>query len=641
MKRKPVATCAVAAILASQVTHAQEEPVDLDTIIISGGLTPIEAERFGRAVSVVTEEDIENRGIVYAADALRGLPGVAVSRTGSFGGFTQVRIRGAEGNHTLVLIDGVEAATSGGEYDFGGLLAADIERIEVLRGPQSSIYGSNAIGGVISIFTKRATEPGVRGNVRFDVGSDGTVGGLLAARAKTDRGDVSLSFARRDTGGFDISGTPGGEKDGDLNKTVNFNARYFLTDDVFVGGTLRYVDRDSDTDDPNFTPGSPIAIVDSSTSFNQEEETLASLFLDAYTFGDRLHNRLAYTFYEQDASSFTQAFAAFGSGFFGTKEKRNTLSYRGTVALDTTSVDTANHLFTGAFEWVDESFEVTTGSLDESRRQFSYIGEYRGSFGNGINVQGSLRYDDNDKFKDFWTYALGASYTLPNQITRFHGSFGTGVQNPDFFQQFGFTGNFVGNPDLEPEQSEGWDIGVEQRFWENRGIIDVTYFQQDLTDEISSVVIAPGVTTPVNLPSKADRKGIEVASSLALDNGLRFGLNYTYLDAETSLGTVATRRPEHELFFEVGYLLPNNKTRFNADVQYVSGLFDNDFSPAGGGALVKLDDYTLVNLGVIHEVTENVQFSAYIRNAFDEDYQEVSGFATQGRTVFFGVSATF
>lgn len=628
--------------LSTQLSFAQDgDPFDLGTLVFSGGLAPVESSALGRSASVLTSEDIERSGASHVTDVLRGLPGVAVSRSGSFGGFTQVRIRGNEGNHTLVLIDGVEAATTGNEFDFGGLLASDIERIEVLRGPQSSIYGSNAIGGVISITTKRATKEGVEGRFASEVGTDGTVGLEFALRAKAARGDVSLSFARRDTGGFDISGT-NGEDDGDLNRTFNLNGRYFLTDDITVGGTLRYVDRNSDVDGSNITPGSPAAVIDDA-SFNKEQETFVSLFLDASTFGGRLQNRLDYSFYEQDAKSFTSAFAAFGSANFNTTEKRNKLSYRGTFALDSNSVDTANHLITGLLEWEDESFEVTTGTLDTSREQVSYVLEYQGSLSDAFDVQASIRYDDNDSFEDFFTYAIGASYTLPNQTTRFHGSYGTGVQNPSFFEQFGFSGNFVGNPNLEPEQSEGWDIGVEQQFLDGRGIIDVTYFEQDLTNEITSVVgaVTPGFRSPINSPGKSDRQGIEVASSLDLGNGLSFGLNYTWLDASNANGTVETRRPEHELLFQVAYLFPNQKTRVNADVQYVSDLFDQDFSPAGGGALVKLDDYTLVNLGFAHDITDTAQVTAQIRNAFDENYQEVSGFATQGRTAFVGFSVTF
>lgn len=201
-------SAAVSAVLAWAGAAAAQEwtdaPLALDPIIVSGGLTPVPAQEFGRAVSIVTAEELERSQTQYVADALRALPGVAVSRTGGVGGLTQVRIRGAEGNHTVVLIDGVEAsAPENGEFDFGGLLTADIARIEVLRGPQSAIYGSNAIGGVISITTKQAEVEGTSYAAQAEAGTDGTVGGQLAARLLTDRANVSLSVAARDVGGYD------------------------------------------------------------------------------------------------------------------------------------------------------------------------------------------------------------------------------------------------------------------------------------------------------------------------------------------------------------------------------------------------------------------------------------------------------
>ncbi|MEM7668803.1 MAG: TonB-dependent receptor [Pseudomonadota bacterium] len=296
--------------------------------------------------------------------------------------------------------------------------------------------------------------------------------------------------------------------------------------------------------------------------------------------------------------------------------------------------------------------------MNRSRDQLSYVVEYQGSFGDAFDVQGSIRYDDNSEFEDFFTYALGASYLLPNQTTRFHASYGTGVQNPSFFEQFGFAANFIGNPNLEPEQSEGWDIGVEQQFLDGRAVIDVTYFNQDVTDNIATGIDpGTGLTTPVNVQGTSDRQGIEVAAQYDVNSSLTFGLNYTWLDATepatfvsgATADLVEVRRPEHEVLLTASYLFPNQRTRLNADAQFVYDLFDFDFRTAGfisGNPddnldRFKLDDYVLVNLGLTHEITENVQLRANIRNLFDENYQELQGFATQGRTVYMGVNAKF
>jgi vitamin B12 transporter len=623
-----------------------EDAYDLGTLVISGGLTPVEAREYGRAASVLTGEEIEESGAQYVADVLRALPGVAVSRTGGFGGRTQVRLRGHESNHTLVLIDGVEvAAPDVGEYDFGGLLAADIARIEVIRGPQSALYGSNAIGGVISITTKRPTETGISGEVGFEVGSDGTYEGRVAVRQRSDRGEISFSAARRETGGFDISGTPGGEDDGDLNRTYNLTGRFFVNDRLTLGGTLRHTDRVSDTDGFAFGAPNSAGLVVDDASNAELQESFGSLFAELEAFGGRLQNRLDLSFAHIDRQ---------GRNGAGVQDQDNTgtrakLSYKGTVALDSGDVDSADHTLTFAAEWEyltykgNQAFFGPGELVKRTREQAALVVEYQGSLGNGFDLQGSLRHDFNDTFEDFTTYAVGASYTLPNGATRVHASYGTGVQNPTLNEQFGFFANFRGNPALEPEQSKGWDIGIEQQFLGGRGVVDVTYFDDELTDEITSVFDpATGISTPVNQVGRSDRKGVEVSADLAVTDRFDVGLSYTWLDASNPDGTVEVRRPEHEALLQLGYRMPDNRTRINLDLRHVAGNHDSDFtSPAFGARTVRLSDYTLVNLRLSHDITDSTRLTAGIHNLTDARYEELDGYATQGRTVFFGATSRF
>ena len=628
--------------------HAQAQDVfDLDTIIVSGGLTTVEASEYGRAASVLSEEEIKASGAQYVADVLRSLPGVAVSRSGAFGGLTQVRLRGHEGNHTLVLIDGIEvAAPDQGEFDFGSLIASDIARIEVIRGPQSALYGSNAIGGVISITTKRATEPGVSGEVGFEVGSDGTTEARIAVRQKSERGEISFSAARRDTGGFDVSNTPGGEDDGDLNRTYNLTGRFFVNDYLTLGGILRHVDRVSDTDGFVFGAATRPGLVVDDLSTAETQETFGALFAELGLFGGRMQNRLELSFAEIDRQGLNATGTALSQDNTGTRAKA---SYKGTVALDADTIDDADHLLTFAAEWEYETYKGNQAFfgpgelIKRTREQTALVLEYQGSFGSGFDLQASVRHDFNDKFKDFTTYAAGVSYTLPNQITRIHASYGTGVQNPTLIEQFGFFADFAGNPNLRPEQSEGWDIGIEQQFLGGRGVVDVTYFDDELTNEITSVFDpVTGISTPVNQVGKSTRKGVEVAASVALTDRLDMGLSYTWLDAKNPNGTVEVRRPEHEALLKLAYLLGNDRTRFNLEVRHVAGNFDSDFTaPSLGANQVKLSDYTLVNLGLSHQITDAVRLSAGIRNLTDENYEELDGYATQGRTAFFGVTGEF
>jgi vitamin B12 transporter len=654
MTRTLIAAFATTTCL-SALPAVSQDTIDLGTIVLSGGLAPVPGDAFGRASTVITEAELDARSEPYLADVLRTVPGLSVSRAGSFGGPTQVRIRGHEGNHTLVLIDGVKVNTvSEGEFDFSGLLTADIARIEVLRGPQSSIYGSNAIGGVVSITTRRATEPGTSGVVALEGGTSSTLNGLLALRQGFETGGLSFSVARQQTDGYDLSGE-GGETDGDRNTTLNLAADFEIAPGVVLGGTLRSTTRRADFDAFNFGAQTAEGLVtDAPGSYGDVDELYGSLFLEAESFGGRLDNRLDLTFSELDRVSFGNNVKTGDSS-----GDRRAIAYTGTFALDAETLDLANQTLAFAIQYEDESYRENDpavvfgpGQLEvRERSQTSYVLEYRGSYDFGLDAQASVRFDDNDAFEDFTTWAIGLSYTLPNGSTRLHASAGTGVQNPTLIEQFGFFSDFEGNPDLEPEQSRGFDIGVEQTFAGGAGIIDVTYFQEELTDEIGSVRNpVTGRSTPVNNIGTSDRRGVEVTAAYTFSDAFEASLAYTFLDATEEVPTAAggirdvveVRRPEHDLYVQGTYRLPNDRTSITMGAQFVSGLYDIDFkSPSFGAERVKLDDYVLADISFRHEFDNGLALTGSITNLFDEDYQQLEGYATPGRELRIGLQARF
>lgn len=648
---RKVALASSAACFCATVAHTQEwttEPVQLDPIIISGGLTPVPAQQFGRAVSVVTAEELERSQTQYLADALRALPGVSVSRTMGVGGLTQVRLRGAEGNHTVVLIDGVEAsAPENGEFDFGGLLTADIARIEVLRGPQSAIYGSNAIGGVISITTKVAEVEGPSYLASAEVGTDGTVGGLLAARLLTERLNLSLSVAARDVGGYDISDTPGGEDDGDNNVTVNARGTFDVTDALTVGGSLRYVDRTADYDNFVFGASTSAELVVDADMQHLRTEFFGSAFAILEAFGGRMSNELRLNYSDMDDKNRTD-----GADISDTTSGRTALRYLGTVALDAATIDAASQTVSFGVERIEEDFSNNNSSLvsdptqmdTQSRDLTSVIGQYRGVFFDDLSLQANVRHDNNEGFDDVTTWSLAASYILPNDTTRLHASYGTGSQNPTLFDQFGaIPGQWVGNPDLKPESSQGWDVGVEQVFLGGRAVIDVTYFQDRLEDEISAAFDPVTFeSTPFNEDGTSERQGVEVAGTWQATDALNLGLNYTWLDAQDPDGQQEVRRPGQEFALNVDYALPNDRTTLNLQVRRVIDNVDFDFTSATFGVgRVELDDYTLVNVAAEHLLTDTVALTGRIENLLDADYQELDGYATPGVTAFIGLRSVF
>ncbi|MCR9254602.1 MAG: TonB-dependent receptor [Alphaproteobacteria bacterium] len=626
--------------------EAQQEVATVPGIVVSGGLTPVPVKEYGRAFSVITAADIERRQFIYATDALRALPGVSVNRAGALGGLTQVRIRGAEGNHTLVLIDGVEvSAPEQGEFDFASLLASDIERIEVLRGPQSALYGSNALGGVISITTKSATKDGLEVGAEAEGGTDETGAGQVYGRAKDDAGSISFSASFRRNGGFDVSGDPDGEDDEDRNLTLNGKGAYDLTGWLTVGATLRFTDRDSDFDRFNFGAADRDGLITDRDDGLEARDLIGSAYATADMLGGKLAHRLQVNHNRNDVEARTAG--AQSSDSTGT---RTAVKYQGTVALDAETLSAADHSLTLAAEWERETFEnndarfvFDPSQLDEQERTLhGLIADYQGTFLDRFNLQAGLRHDFNDDFEDATTFSLGASYILDGTGTRFHASGGRAVQNPTLIDQFGFIpGTFQGNPDLEPEESIGWDVGIEQPFFDDRVLVDVTYFRQTLDNEIVTVFPPPDfIAFTENQDGESKRQGVEVSVSANPIRGLNVNLAYTYLDAEDVDGQVEIRRPKHEVGADVSYRFLGGKATVTVDGRYVAGNFDNDFtSPFVSGKRVALDDYVLANVLASYKVMDTVELYGRVQNLFDTDYEEQYGYDSQGIVGFLGVKA--
>ena len=624
------------------------EPLLLDEIVVSGGLTPVPVQEYGRASTIITAQELQDRQTVHVVEILRSVPGVSVNRSGAFGNLTQVRIRGNEGNHTLVLIDGVEAnSVEGGEYDFGGLIAADIERIEVLRGPQSSLYGSNAVGGVISIITKRATEPGITVGGHLEGGSDASAGGSAFVRAGWETVRFSLSAAGQSTGGFDVSGDPGGEDDGDRNVTINSRIDAGVTDTLDIGVAFRVTDRNSDYDGFSFGAPDKQSLVFDEDNQIDRREIFGSVFADLAMLDGRVETRAALNYLLTDNRNFTD-----GARTADSTGDRVTGLAQATVAIDAPKVSDADHTITFAGEYDRETFKNNDPSLvfdpsqleKQSRNLFGIVAEYRGTFFESLDLQGSIRHDFNDDFEDATTFAVGASYRIRETGSRLHLSAGSGVQNPTFFEQFGFIpGQFNGNPNLKPEKSYGFDLGVEQQFLDGKVVTDITYFYQIVEDEIFTDFPPPNfIGTPFNDDGDSKRNGLEVQLNVYPTDGLSIGVNYTYLDAKDFDGSREVRRPRHEGGIVATYRFLDDRARITADARFVADNLDTDFrSPSFGSQDVSLDDYALVNIAGSFDVNESVQVYGRINNLLDTDYEEVFGYATQGITGYAGVRLRF
>ncbi|HEY1244156.1 MAG TPA: TonB-dependent receptor [Hyphomicrobiaceae bacterium] len=600
-------------------------------------------EQVGSAVTVVTGAQLQAQQIRHAADALRSLPGVAVSRTGSLAGVTQVRIRGAEGNHTLVLIDGIDAGDNAlGEFDFASLLAEDIERIEIIRGPQSGLYGSKAVGGVINIVTKTGKGP-LTASLRTEGGSLGTYDVSGRVSGGNDRAWFYASAQRRGAQFFNWSET-GSEDDPWRSTTLTLKGGVTLLEGVTLDFNLR--------DSRNFTNTDDAPFFGLQVPFDSFGTSDTNVFLGGVKLKwDSLNGALSQVVsFDRNLTEVKTQSELFGPS--DNDNARDKLAYLATYRFDTPTFLAAKHTVSGQVDTQTERFTPSSDGLERARSQVGVVGEYRGEFFKRLYVTGNVRHDDNDTFQDFTTWRTAASLDLPELKIRPHASVGTGVALPGMFEQFGFflgSPPFKGNPSLQPEESLGWDAGVEFALIKDRAFLDVTYFHANLTNEI----VGFG-TSIANLNGESERSGIEVALRAQLTPSLRFGASYTYLDAVGAdlnldpTGTIAfpeVRRPRHAGRADLTYVFADGRGSVNLAAIYNGRMQDNagfvapDFTFTT--SRVTLDDYWLVNLAASYRLQKGVELFGRVENALDAQYQEVFGFNTPGITTFAGVRFTF
>jgi len=624
---------------ASEPTHDSAEPALWEEVVSVASYTPRPIREVGSAVTVFGAEDLAVRQTQVASDLLREVPGFAVNRTGPVGALTQVRVRGAEGNHTLVLIDGIEAndPAFGFEFDLGNLLSWDLERIEVLRGPQSAFYGSEAIGGVISLHT-RTPEPGFSAGAQLQGGSFGTseVGGVVGGGSERLRGLLSVN--RFDTDGVSASAVQE-EDDGYRNQTVHGRLDWQVSEAVGARLVLRRVDNDVDSDrlDFDFPATATQGLVVDADLHSESRQRYALLELKARLLDERWQHRLAYAVTDTEADNFD------GGAFTGGNEgERRKLEYHNTLAFEGNRLDQwlSLGLQHEELEFANRLVGLPAANQRQDDEQRSVIAEYAVVFDEVTSLSASVRYDDNDRFDDASTVRLTSSHLFRASGTRLHGSYGQGITNPGFFELFGFIpDSFIGNPELEPERSDAWDLGVAQAFFDGALLVDLTWFDADLDDEIITVFTPAFESTTVNQAGRSERQGLEAVLEAQLGTDWSLRTSYSWLDADDPDGEPELRRPEHTASLNINRQFLGGRGNLNLGLLYNGEQEDSEFVNATPQTRAVLDDYLLVNLAGRFALTESLDLFARAENLFDEDYTEVFGYRSPGRGFHIGVRA--
>nr|WP_283937915.1 TonB-dependent receptor [Sphingomonas caseinilyticus] len=596
-------------------------PVEPPAIVVTASRAEETADKTPASATLIDAKRIERIGSPLVPDLLRLVPSVAVAVSGPAGSLTQVRIRGAEANHTLLFVEGIRAndPASGNEPRFE-LLNADLaSKIEVVRGPQSALWGSEAIGGVVAV---TGAAPGSGGTQAFaEGGSHATWRGA----ARTEAGDadrsISLGVAGQTSNGINsVAGD--GDRDGYSNVGLRGSGRYRIDPNFLIGGSgfAQWAESEFDGISGTF----PFPHTD--TLDNSKNRMAAGrLFLEAgnrdrsYAIGSAsLLGSSNRNYVDEDPLNRTSA-------------KRRTIGLEGGHRF-------GKHQLIAAVESERETFKVRGDfpHQDQSRHHESIALEWSAQDLGPVSANVAVRHDIFSEFKDATTYRAALRAEL-GQGFALAGSFGEGIAQPSFFDLFGFfPPTFTGNPDLKPESSRGGEISL--RYSADRFGGSVTYFHQRLKDEIATVFLPDFSSTTENADGKSKRLGVELEGFYQHSDALRLTVNYAWLDASEpdvdDAQLKEQRRPKHS--GSVAIDGTSRRFTYGAAIAYTGERTDTNFDIIPS-ALVKLDPYWLASARIAYRVADPVEIHLRVANAFDDDYQDVFGYRTEGRSIHAGL----
>jgi len=623
-----------------------------NTVITTPNFTATTLGTTGSSVTVITAEQIQQKGQVNVAEVLRGVPGLDVVRGSTPGSATSVFIRGAASEQTKVLIDGVPAndpISPGRAFDFGNLSVDNIERIEILRGPQSVLYGSDALGGVISIITRKG-QGAANGQVSIFGGSFSTMNS--AARVGGSNGAIYYSVAGSyfDTNGFSSASSrlPGNvEKDGFQLGTLSTRTGWQPSENVNVDFTFRYNQGNVDIDKGGG------ANRDDVNDTNTLQQTVAGVRIATTSESGWYEQQLS--FYVSDVKRATNSRTDppippntdFFTGYF--RGNTQQVNWRNTLhLLDTETI--------GSSVTAGASYQTETGTSKSDSSFFGFVSQdsfAKTSLDDGaVYGETQLRVYENwfttvgvrsDHYNEYGandTYRLTSLYRVPGSNTGFHGTLGTGFRAPTIYQRFD---PFSGNANLDPERSKGWDVGVEQPLFDGLLVPNVTYFRNDFT---SFIDFDQNTFQFFNIP-RVRTSGVEFSTLFVLTEQSTLTTAYTYTDTDgpstavpPPLGENALllRRPRNKLGMTYNRRSQNGRVNWNVNGIYVGARDDAIGFPS---TRVVLADYVIVNTALTYDVSRSLQVLGRIDNLFNEKYEEISGFGVARISAYAGATLRF
>jgi len=634
----------LSATQASAQPAADSADTSLDEVVVVANRAPVPLSTVGNSVTVLDEQDIAASQATIASDLLAQTPGIAVARTGGVGEPTSVFIRGAESDQTVVVIDGVkmtDPSLPGGGFDFEDLLIGDISRIEILRGAQSTLYGSDAIGGVINIVTADPTRKSA-GSVSLEGGSHGTGDGTASV------GGVSDALMWRAAGSYyGTSGIPcldqylGGRRDcaSQIGNAAG-QIRYDLTPDVQLDlrGYLVSARTDFDGyDTPNFTLGDD-------SEYGKTQQGIGYAGLTWWSPDHSLSNRLSVQYTGSETRNYdpngpanfgnptTETFYGFGRNIREEYQGTWKIAATGQVVFgaqnEHSTINTVSPFspFVGAGVVVDSAFV---------QGQYEVL--------KGLTLTAGGRYDHHSAYGGHRTGQFAAAWVMPDQNTVLRASFGQGFKAPALYQLY----SNYGNRALQPETANSWDAGLEHHALRNRLVVSATYFQRTSNELINffdcSTPNPLCATEPFGYYANIARSkahGVELDSSFEATDRLSLTANYTWTHAEdvspgsSTYGNELPRRPADTGNAAMSYLWPFHLSTAVA-LRYSAASFDDAANQ------IRLGGYVLLDFRTSLPINDHVQIYARVQNLTDRHYEVAYQYGTLGRSAYIGARATF
>lgn len=614
----------------------------LSEIVVTATRTETPSIAVGSSVSVITSNEISQRQLNSVVDVLRELPGISVYQQGGPGKLSYVSMRGANSNHTLVILDGVvmnDPSSLNNAFDFSYLNTNDIDRIEVVRGPQSTLYGSDAIAGVINIITKKGNmkpeysfsgETGSNGFYRANVSALGRAGFLDYAVTATRNGSHGVSAADSRYGNS--------EKDGysndaftshfTINLQKNFSLNFLYK---FTKAESALDQNDKFGDDPNF-------------NYNLEDQIFKgglnlSLFDGKWeqVFNASLMKHFTHSLDLPDQFRPTTSSDALNNGQRTKLDWQNNLRFVD-HNLVTFGVESSTEKSNSSYLSTSDYGPYDSFSPEQSVRTTGLYLQDQLDVDQSLFVTAGLRYDNNQKFGGVTTFRIAPAYFIHTTETKLKFSYGTGFKAPSLFDLFD---PLFGNPDLNPEKSKGWDAGIEQFLLNGKISLGLTYFNL----RFENMFGYDENYKTINI-AKASSHGIEVTANVKNFARLNINASYTYTETNNDYNLSSDfnqpllRRPKDQFELNVNWNA-TEKFDLNLETHYVGKRWDKDFTDMYNPVRVEMPDYILFNLAASYKLFDYLELNAQIKNLFDKQYEEVLYYGTLGRSLYAGLSLTF